>query len=48
LVFLRIDKLARLHGLYPPEQLETLYRRGAVALLRVAVDPSTTSMPAHD
>ncbi|MBK5970114.1 MULTISPECIES: ArnT family glycosyltransferase [Thiorhodovibrio] len=48
LVFLRIDKLARLHELYPPEQLETLYQRGAVALLRVGGRPSTPAVvPDH-
>jgi 4-amino-4-deoxy-L-arabinose transferase-like glycosyltransferase len=38
LVLLRLDKLQRLEGLYPPEQLDILYQRGAVALVRV-VEP---------
>ncbi|EIC21054.1 ArnT family glycosyltransferase [Thiorhodovibrio frisius] len=47
LVFLRIDKLERLRELYPPEQLETLYQRGAVALVRVGERPTATEVPDH-
>jgi hypothetical protein len=35
LVFLRVDKLDLLERDYPELQQETLYRRGAVALLRM-------------
>ncbi|MBK1648597.1 ArnT family glycosyltransferase [Rhabdochromatium marinum] len=45
LVFLRIDKLERLRELYPPEQLQTLYQRGAVALLRVDTPPAPGVQP---
>ncbi|WPL17182.1 Undecaprenyl phosphate-alpha-4-amino-4-deoxy-L-arabinose arabinosyl transferase [Thiorhodovibrio winogradskyi] len=48
LVFLRIDKLERLQGLYPSEQLETLFRRGAVALMRVGEPPAAAvEVPDH-
>lgn len=47
LVFLRVDKLERLYQRHPAERLEVLYRRGAVALVRVRADRARAGEPDH-